>query len=120
MRLLADQNIPRHTVDALRDEGHDVVWVQTACPGATDERLLEKATAEGRTILTFDKDFGELAFHEGLPASCGVILLRFTPSAPTTATDLVMRALRSRHEWTGRFAVVEETRVRTRPLPSDG
>ncbi|NBB75118.1 MAG: hypothetical protein GVY35_15825 [Bacteroidetes bacterium] len=119
MRLLADQNIPRHTVDALRSEGHDVVWIQTADPGADDEVLLRKATAEERTILTFDKDFGELAFRTRLPTSCGVILLRFTPSAPTTVTDLVIRALRSRHEWTGRFTVVEETRIRTRPLPSD-
>jgi len=25
---------------------------------------------------TFDKDFGELAFHQKLPASCGIILFR--------------------------------------------
>jgi predicted nuclease of predicted toxin-antitoxin system len=32
------------------------------------------ARAEGRVLLTFDKDFGELAFRRGLQAAPGVIL----------------------------------------------
>ena len=32
--------------------------------------------AESRLLLTFDKDFGELTFRLGVPASCGIVLFR--------------------------------------------
>lgn len=118
MRLLADQNLPRDTVSALREDGHDVSWVQTTRPGASDDDLLRIAVQEERIVLTFDKDFGELAFHVGLPASCGVILVRITPSSPRVVTDVVVRALRSRDDWVGHFSVVEDSRIRMRPLPT--
>ena len=120
MRLLADQNIPRRTVEALRKDGHEVAWVQTACPGADDDVLLNKAITEKRTVLTFDKDFGTRAFRVELPASCGIILLRFTPRSPTTVSDLVVSALQTRSEWIGYFSVIEETRIRMRPLSATG
>jgi hypothetical protein len=33
MRLLADENFPLPTVEALRQAGHDVFWVRTEAPG---------------------------------------------------------------------------------------
>jgi hypothetical protein len=39
---------------------------------------LERAQREGRVVMTFDKDFGELAFRHGLAASVGVVLFRIT------------------------------------------
>jgi predicted nuclease of predicted toxin-antitoxin system len=69
MRLLADENFPRAAVGALRDAGHDVVWVRTAAPGARDFDLLTWAAREGRVLLTFDKDFGEVARSTDLPAT---------------------------------------------------
>ncbi|NBC17371.1 MAG: hypothetical protein GVY18_08680 [Bacteroidetes bacterium] len=118
MRLLADQNVPRDTVDALRGGGHDVVWVQETYPGANDRTLLQHAEEQDRIVLTFDKDFGELAFHAGLPASCGIILVRATLSAPPNITRLVVRALQTRTDWAGQFSIVEDTRIRMRPLPT--
>lgn len=118
MRLLDDQNIPRGAVDALRGDGHDVMWVQEACPGEDDRALLKRAVDEGRVVLTFDKDFGELAFRAGLPVSCGVILLRITPVAPSAVAHLSVRTLRMRDDWAGHFSVVEDARLRMRSLPS--
>lgn len=118
MRLLADQNVPRGSVDALREAGHDVTWVQEAHPGEEDGVLLEVAVEEDRIVLTFDKDFGELAFREGLPASCGVILVRITPVSPSAVTDLIVRTLGMRDDWAGHFSVVEDTRIRMRSLPT--
>lgn len=50
---------------------------------SSDTQVLACAQAEGRVLVTFDKDFGELAFHSGLPASSGVALFRI--SAPSSA-----------------------------------
>ena len=33
MRLLADENFPLPTIEALRQAGHDVTWARTDCPG---------------------------------------------------------------------------------------
>ena len=76
MRILADENFPGDAVAALRDQGHDVLWVRADAPGITDREVLSLAQAEGRIVITFDKDFGELAFRFGLPASSGIVLFR--------------------------------------------
>jgi predicted nuclease of predicted toxin-antitoxin system len=63
MHILAHENFPGDTVAVLRQRGHDVVWVRTEAPGSSDQEVLERAQAEDRIVATFDKDFGELAFH---------------------------------------------------------
>ena len=117
MRLLADENLARDTVGALRQLGHDVSWVREETPGSSDERVLQKATSEARIIVTFDKDFGELAFRSRLPVSAGIILLRVRAVDPTLLTQIVVAAIQSRTDWAGQFSVVEADRLRMRPLP---
>lgn len=46
MRLLADENFPLPTVEALRLAGHDVFWVRTDAPGTGDAALLDLAEAD--------------------------------------------------------------------------
>ena len=72
---------------------------------------------ELRVTVTCDTDFGELAFRSGLPATCGVILLRIAWSDPIADNALAVMALTGRDDWTGVFAVVERDRIRIRPLP---
>jgi predicted nuclease of predicted toxin-antitoxin system len=67
MRFLANENLPGTAVTALAAAGHDVVWVRTAAPGTTDPEVLAWAAREERILLTFDKDFGELAKGSALP-----------------------------------------------------
>lgn len=84
MRLLANENFPGDAVDALRAQGHDVAWIRLDAPGSSDREVLARAQNENRILITFDKDFGELALKEGLPAASGVILFPhpLTPSLP--------------------------------------
>ena len=82
MRFLADENVPRAAVDALRAAGHDLAWIRTDAPGARDEEVLERSRSEARVLLTQDKDFGELVLRRGRDASQGVILLRLPVSCP--------------------------------------
>ena len=46
MRLLADENFPLQTIEALRHAGHDVTWVRTDHPGAKDSELLDLAESD--------------------------------------------------------------------------
>src|SRR5215468_3517141 len=118
MRLLANENFPGAAVDALRARGHDVLWVRTEAPGITDQQVLARASAESRVLITFDKDFGELAFRTRLPAASGVVLFRIQQSSPAHVAARAVSALESRTDWAGHFSVVLEDRVRMTVLPS--
>ncbi|MDB9386777.1 DUF5615 family PIN-like protein, partial [Microcystis aeruginosa] len=76
MRFLANENFPLDAVEALGQNGHDVLWIRVESPGISDREVLSRAQAENRILLTFDQDFGELAFRSRLPASVGIILFR--------------------------------------------
>jgi predicted nuclease of predicted toxin-antitoxin system len=117
MRFLADENVPGPVVGALRGRGHDVLWIKELMPGAGDSVILELAQRERRVVVTADTDFGELAFRSGLPAQCGIVLLRLEWTDPETDNNTIATALASRDDWTGIFAVMERDRVRIRPLP---
>jgi predicted nuclease of predicted toxin-antitoxin system len=117
MRILADENFPGAAVAALRQRGHDVLWVRTEAPGISDREVLARAQAEDRIVITFDKDFGELAFLFGLPATSGVILFRLRARSPASVTRQAAAALDSQTGWAGHFSVIEEDRVRMTPLP---
>ena len=117
MRLLANENFPKEAVEALRRQGHDVKWVRTDCPGISDRQVLSLAQSENRLLLTFDKDFGELAFRAGLPATTGVILFRIPPKFPAFIAQVAVAALDERTDWEGHFSVIEQDRIRMTPLP---
>jgi len=117
MRLLADENIPGHTIRALRAAGHDVFAAAEMQPGAPDRALLERARAEARVLLTFDRDFGELAVRDPARTPPGVILLRFVPPGAAAVTRVVLELLdRSDLAIEGFLSVVETQHVRQRPL----
>jgi predicted nuclease of predicted toxin-antitoxin system len=61
MKILADENLPSPVVEALRSQGHDVLWARQDCRGFKDPALLDRAEAEGRIVLTLDRDFWQLA-----------------------------------------------------------
>jgi predicted nuclease of predicted toxin-antitoxin system len=117
MLLLANENFPRVAVEALRNAGHNVLWARTEMPGTRDDEILRRAQTEQRIVLTFDKDFGELAFHFGLPATSGVILFRLANSSPEMTANRAVAELASRNDWAGCFTVIEDHRLRMRPLP---
>lgn len=115
MRFLANENVPGAVVTGLRQRGHDVVAVKESMPGASDRIILERAHADGRLVVTLDKDFGELAVRVGLAAT-GVILLRLGGASPGADNARAVAAITSREDWGGHFAVVTDDRIRLRPL----
>jgi predicted nuclease of predicted toxin-antitoxin system len=116
MRFLANENVPGAAVTALEALGHDVVWVRVVAPGAIDRDVLAWAAREERVLLTFDKDFGELAKGANLPPTCGIVLLRTPLPKPGEVGQRLADIIASRDDWVGCFSVVEPGRIRMRPL----
>jgi predicted nuclease of predicted toxin-antitoxin system len=82
MKFLLDQSTDARLGTYLRKLGHDVTRVATDYPaGLLDPKILSLARAEGRILITDDRDFGEWVFRFKLPHA-GVIFLRLGTYAP--------------------------------------
>lgn len=115
MRFLADENFPQAGVLALEGAGCDVYWIRRAAPGMRDAEILAWAEREQRVLLTFDKDFGELA-RATASRSLGVILFRLPMPRPGSVGRELAGLVLSRGDWSGHFSVVEPGRIRMRPI----
>lgn len=114
MNLLADENIDKPVVDALRANGYDVGYVAEMEPGISDDRVLELANREGVLLLTADRDFGELVFHLRR-ASSGVVLIRLAGLSPKRKAEIVIAHFAHHfQELMGKFSVITSTGIRIR------
>jgi predicted nuclease of predicted toxin-antitoxin system len=74
VKLLLDSCVWGGALTRLRAAGHDVVWSGEWPADPGDEEILARALAEGRVLVTLDKDFGELAVVRELPHA-GIVRL---------------------------------------------
>jgi hypothetical protein len=82
----------------------------------SDPDVLARAIREECILLTFDKDFGELARASALPSACGVVLFRVPMPQPAETGRRLADLVAARDDWAGHFSVVEPGRVRMRQL----
>ena len=108
MRLCANENIPEDCIIKLRLSGHEVLWVRETMPGSPDPDVLARALAEGRLLITCDKDFGELVFKRGEKASQGIVLFRISQPSSQVMAARIATVLAFRDDWTGHFSVVDD------------
>ena len=118
MKLLANENIPLGMVHRLREMGHDVLAIVQSYPGVSDAVVLDLAKGEQRTLLTFDRDYGELVYLKHLPCPTSIIYLRFVPISPEDGVQMLATLLADEgNEVKGYFVVVDRNNYRRRPLP---
>jgi predicted nuclease of predicted toxin-antitoxin system len=120
MRILADEDIPHAAAVRLRADGPDVLWVRESCPGVSDAAVVELAASEQRVFVTFDKDFGDLAISGRGPRPAGVVLYRVSMQRPPALAATISATLASRDDWRGHIAVIDDTRIRMRPVQGPG
>ena len=116
MKLLTDENVPLGTVTALRRSGEDILAVAEVLPGAADEDVLRLGRTQGRVIVTFDRDYGELVFRRHLRPPAGVLYLRFVPDSAEELAAQVMALKTSGVKLEGWFTTVSGNGIRQRPL----
>lgn len=115
--FLADENVPGDAVEAARRAGHDLAWIKELSPSADDDAVLGMSLADNRVLVTFDKDFGEMAFRHGKSATCGVVLLRPRLRSPDYLARFIVAVLGQAVTWEGNFSVAQEGKLRVVPLP---
>ncbi len=117
-QLLANENWPRPALLALREAGLVVQAVAERCPGASDTQVLRLAASEGRWLLTFDRDYGELVFARAVPPPPAIVYLRQGPYAPEWPARAILDLLPQAGWVVGHLVVVSGRSVRRRPLPA--
>ena len=118
MRIIADQDVYKITIDKLTDLGHDIVTAKSLdLHKASDEELLQAAKKANRLLITRDKDFGELLFLSK-KESAGVILLRGDFKNFEKVHDELQKLLHEQKEAVLKrsLSVVEPKRYRIRHL----
>jgi len=114
-KFLADENIPIKAVDALRQKGVDIISILEISPGLSDGEVLDLANRRGRVIITFDTDFGKLAFKKKLKVK-GIVLLRFTPRSPQQIAKRIEYLIVAGIPIENCFLIVREHSVRAIPI----
>jgi predicted nuclease of predicted toxin-antitoxin system len=102
-----DENIPRTTVERLRELGHDVRDVRgTADQGLEDPDLWNAAQAGGRVLITTDRGFTEF---RAVP-HYGIVVVRLRQPNRRKIHQAVMRVIErfEEHEWPGLLVVVRD------------
>jgi len=116
MKFLADECCDISMVKRLREEEHDVVYIQEKMPGISDSEVLQEAFLEKRILITEDKDFGELVYRLKKPVY-GLILLRFHP---LEKREKIGRIIELSDQYSskmkGNLIVIDSEKIRIRPL----
>lgn len=120
MRFLVDENLSRRLASALGAAGHDAVHVaELGMSSASDLAILEAARTQNRIILSSDTDFGTLLAGMRASAPSTILVRRVSNRRVEELAALILANLDDLTEplENGAVAVIEESRIRVRPLP---
>lgn len=95
MKFLANENFPLAAVKFIESKSHDIKFIGWDFTGITDEEVMDLAIKENRTILTFDKDYGELIFKYNHKPTAGVIFLRLQSYTPDEPGKIIANLIKS-------------------------
>jgi predicted nuclease of predicted toxin-antitoxin system len=108
-KFLANENIPLATIRRLRNEGLDISSISLDSPSIMDKEVMQIAADDHRTIITFDRDYGELIYKYGFRPPAGVIYLRMQNFQPEEPAKLLLKLFNSPNlEFDGMFTVADE------------
>jgi len=117
VKFLTDESVEKPVVDWLRNQSFDVMYIAEKTPCISDdEDVLRLANNEDRVLITNDKDFGELVFHQARIA-LGIILIRATNEKSSNKVRLVREVLEKvGNKLAGSFIVVNEAGIRMKKI----
>jgi predicted nuclease of predicted toxin-antitoxin system len=93
VKFLIDRCAGHRLAQWLQTQGHDVLESRDRGPDPGDRILLDWALAEGRILITMDKDFGAFIFVDDAQ-HCGIIRL---PDVPVEKRIKLMEKVLATH-----------------------
>jgi predicted nuclease of predicted toxin-antitoxin system len=114
-QFIADENIPKETVDLLKKQRLDIISVTEFASGLGDTEVLDLANKNGRIVITFDKDFGQLIFKEKRKTK-GLMLLRFVPKSPQQIAERIQQVVTANVRMEKCVITVKKDSIRVTPV----
>jgi len=115
VRIKVDENIGQSGVDLLRQAGHDVMTVrEQGLAGSLDEVVFQASKTEARTLVTPDRDFGQVPRFPPKQMA-GIVVLEFGGPASLRLLHGRLRdflALAATRPVAGELWIIELGRVR--------
>ncbi len=90
MRFLIDEDVPAKLIGVLRAAGHEV---ERVAPSSSDQAIAPRAKAEGRILITLDKDFTNSALFP--PNQYTIVHIQFHPPYAQDIITAVMDLLKT-------------------------
>lgn len=115
MKLLANENFPYKSIHYLKGKGYDRLSIGMDNPNIMDSEIMAIAIKEERTILAFDRYYGELIFRHNYKPEKGVIYLRldeYEPEEPGRTIEEIITD--SEIDLTRALTVVDKNGLRQR------
>jgi predicted nuclease of predicted toxin-antitoxin system len=115
--FVADEHIPRPSIERLREAGHDVLSIRERHASMDDSSIIKLAQAENRLLISCDRDFGKLLFLRQMECRVGIVYLRLGDFSMTEPADFILKYLASSPDiFYGYFSVVDRERIRQRKI----
>ena len=117
INLLANENFPAPAIRKLRAAGADVM---EAMPSVSDREVIANARQEQRWLVTFDRDYGDLIFCEGLLPPPAILFFWQEHYPPERPADIVLAMLSAPQQLVGCMVVISQQNIRCRRFPELG
>ena len=117
MDLLADENQHPAVVARLRAAGFTVEFIRETSPGASDAAILARLDIGAMLLFTYDRDFGDLIFNQGLPAPAAILYTRLSRADPDYVATRLLSLLEAGVA-TGHMITVTRDGERMKPFPA--
>ncbi|OQX74189.1 MAG: hypothetical protein B6D64_13130 [Bacteroidetes bacterium 4484_276] len=108
MKIFVDENIPKISVNVLKDAGHDVQDIRgTNQEGMDDEDLWDIVQQEGRMLITTDKGFMKYRNQKHM----GILIVRLKQPNRFKIHERTMKAITqfTKDEWKNLVVVMRDS-----------
>lgn len=120
MKFLVDNSLSPRLSTGLSEAGHDAIHVrEIGLAAAADEVIFDHASSENRILIAADTNFGTILTQRREDKLSVILFRRGTERRPEQQLSLLLTnlTLLQGHLEIGSIIVIEQQRIRVRPLP---